>query len=216
MAAVARLQHRALRPKVLSNKQLSKQVRTIKNSDGIRFHDSNLLYSAVTLTAGTPDINYFQDAASPTLFSIGIIMVHSYYDCHFKLLTTNAAGATVRLLYGFDERFDGTNLTAAQIIDTTTDSASGYVDGVCVNHKEARKKNRDKAYRGVIVKDMLIPLIANEPKCFNLRLPLFNRKTYAESADNRVKFQPFMLALADEGNVTFSMGVDYYRNSISG
>ncbi len=212
MQAIARLQHRALRPKVLSNKQLSKRVRGLSGNEGSRLVSSGLLYSAVTLTAGTPDINYFIDA---TLFNAGTPNIQHYYDCHIKLLTTNAAGATVRILYGFDEKHDGTNLTAAELLDTTTDSVSGYLTGDVANFKEARHKNKREAFRGMIVKDMVVGLVANEPKIFNVRLPLFGRRTNIASGANLVEFLPFMLALADEGNVTFSVGVEYVHTNLT-
>ncbi len=213
MAAIARLQHRALKPKVLSNKQLTRQVRSLSGKEGSRVTLSALLYSAVTLTAGTPDINYFDDAA---LFAVDSPKIQHYYDCHIKMVTTTAAGASVRILYGFDEAHSGTNLTAAQILNTTTDSASGYLTSTVANYKEGRHKNRINDYRCLIVKDMIIGLVANEPKVFNVRLPLYGRKTEAVTGANVADFLPFMLALADESNVVFSVGVEYWHTGLGG
>ncbi len=195
--------------KVLTNKALTRQVRALSGKEGARIHTGGLLYSAVTLTAGTADINYFDDA---TLFFAGNTSINHYYDCSIKLLA--AAQATVRILYCFDEHFDGTNLVASEIFETVDNSASNYLDGDVNNMKEAKNKNRREQYRCVVVRDMIIALEAGVPKAFRIRFPLFNRKSIEASGANQTTFLPFILALADESNVTFSMGVDYMRTNL--
>lgn len=197
--------------KVLSNKALTKQIRSLKGQEGSRVMLANHLYNADALAAGTPDINYFDDA---TLFNTSAPAIQHYYDAHVKLIAT-VGHATVRLLYGFDEDYDGDNLVAAEILDTTTDSASAYLSGDVVNFKESRNKNRNEQYRVVIVKDMIISLEQNVPKTFNIRLPLFNRKTPSASGENIAPFYPFMLALSDENASTISIGVEYYRTNLA-
>lgn len=200
--------------KVLSNKQLTRKVRKLSGMEGEREHFADHLYAAVLLTAGTADINYFKDTSPIALFESSVTRIQHYYDCHIKLLCSAAGGATVRLLYGFDEDWDGTNLVVAEILDTTSDSVSGLLTADVVNFKESKHKNRAENYRCVIVKDMIIALEQNVPKAFNVRLPLFNRKSRKSGGANITEFTPFMLALADENDVTFSMAVDYYSTNI--
>lgn len=197
--------------KVLSNRQLTKRVRSLTGQEGNRIMSSALLYSAVALVAGTPDINYFDDFG---LYAVGSDIIQHYFDCHIKLLCTTAGGCTVRLLYGFDEDYDGTNLTGAEILNTATDSASGYLTGAVANYKEAKHKNARVNYRTRIVWDKLIPLIQNEPKSFNVRLPMYNRKTKVATGANIAEFYPFMLALSDEADSTISVGVEYWRTNL--
>lgn len=205
----------ARRPKkkVLSNKALIRKVRALSNMEGTRLHASALLYSAVALVAGTADVNYFDDTAG--LFTVTTDRLHHYYDAHIKLSCATAGGCTVRLLYGFDEDYDGTNMTSAEILNTATDSASGYLSADVVSYKESKNKNRNQNYRGVIVVDRLIAVEQNVPKAFNIRLPLYNRKTHATGGENIAEFYPFMLALSDEADATISVGIDYVYTNLS-
>ncbi len=191
--------------KVLSNKQLTTKVRALMGTKGHSIHLSANLFGAVSLVAGTADINYFDDAGL-----LAAAAVNHYYDCHISLLTSTAGGATVRILYCFDEDYDDTNVTVADILAITTDSRSGYLSTAVKNLKEARHKNSLKKSRIVVVKDMLIPLINGEPKAFNIRLPLFNKVFKQIGGEINFEFLPFILALADEADVVMTMGVDHY------
>lgn len=200
--------------KVLTNKELTKKVRSLSGKEGARAKVSGFLYTADTLTAGTPDINYFDDAAT-SLFNTANQFKHHYYDVHVKLIA--AADASVRIIYGFDENWDGTNLIATEILATATDSASPYAtaNGFVASLKESKHKNRADDYRCVVVKDMLIPIEAGVQKCFNMRLPLYNRVSKSSASDTNIAFFPFICALADESNVTITMGVNYWRTDMS-
>jgi len=188
---------------VLSNKQLTRQLRSIKGTNGQRFKNPNpsLLYSNVTLAAGTADLNYFVD--SSTVSNVAQKTLH-YINAYVKLLCTSASGATIRLIYGFDEegRADG---SASEILDTATDSSSCYASE-CAAIAETRHKNRQKKYRHAVVRDMMIPLIANEPKMLRLRLPLYNRIQRYDGTE--WSFRPWMLALSDEASSTISVGFE--------
>lgn len=195
--------------KVLNNKQLTKQVRALSGTEGQRNMFPAFMYNAVALVAGTPNIQYFLDNG---LFLTTARYKHHYYDAKIQLVS--AGGGYVRLLYGFDVRFDGTNLTANQILDTTTHSASPYKVNECGLRKEAKNKNQDRTMRSQIVWDRLIPLVANERKVITVRLPLYNQITGAVANDSRAKFYPFMLALADDANATIDVGVNYVYTTL--
>ncbi len=195
--------------KILTNKALTKKVRSLSGQEGERLQTSNLLYSNVTLTSAAADINYFDDA---TLFISDEPTIQLYYDCHIKLLA--AAQATVRIMYCFDEHFDGTNIIISEILNTVTHSASPLLTGVVANMKEAKHKNRAKDYRCVVVRDQIVALEAGVPKAFSIRYPLFGRKTNATGGVLFSSFFPFIMALADESDVTFSLGVTYWHTKL--
>ncbi len=196
--------------RILSNKALTKQVRSLSGQEGERIPTTALLYAAVTLGTAVADINYFDDAG---LFISADPTIHHYYDCSIKLLA--AAQATVRILYCFDEHFDGDNLLVAEILNTVTDSVSPYLTGDVANMKEAKNKNRHEDYRCVVIRDQIIALEAGVPKAFNIRYPLFGRKTAGTTGSNFSTFFPFILAMADESDVTFSMGVSYMHTNLN-
>lgn len=198
--------------KILSNRSLTKEVRSLRNQEGERVIKQFQTDVASLLTAGTALIRYFDDSSA---FTTGVTVKHHYYDCHLKLLCSTAGGATVRILYCFDESWDGTNLVVGEILDSTADSASPYLDDAVTNLKEARHKNRSNDYRCVVVKDKLIALNNGEPKCLSFRLPLFKRRTCGTTSPNVASFYPFMLFLADEANVTMSFEGSYVYTNLS-
>ncbi len=208
---ITRVVRSQTKKKVLSNKALTKRVRSLSKIEGARIHGSALLYSAVTLTAGTADINYFNDVSG--LFNDISTNINHYFDVHIKLLA--AAQSTVRILYCYDEHWDGTNLISTEILDTATNSVSPYLSGLVNSYKESKNKNRDEEYRCVVVRDMLIALEAGVPKAFNVRLPLFNRKNYETSGINHPPYLPFILAMANQTDATFSMGVNYMTTDLN-
>lgn len=201
---------RGAKKRVLSNKQLTKQVRTLNNHEGSRKMVGAQMSANITLTAGTALIKYFDDDG---VFSTGgETIIHHYYDMYFKF--TAAADSTVRILYGFDNAWDGTNLLVAELLTTVGDSTSPLLSGDVVSLRESNHKNREEDYRGVIVKDMLIALEAGVAKVFKVRLPLFNRKTRPVTGQNQVAFFPFLLLLADESDAIISIGCNYYRTAL--
>lgn len=201
---IARVVRAKPKKKILSNRQLTRQVRSLSGNEGERNVNPGFLYTAATLTAGTPDINYFDDAS---LFNTSKTNIQHYYDVRIEL--SAAAVSFVRILYGFDEQFDGTNLVANQILSTTTNSASGLVTGECQKYKEANHKNNRYNPRAKIVRDIAVGLEANVPKVMNIRLPLYNRKTHSDANDSYSPFYPFVCALADSADAVITIGVDY-------
>jgi len=195
-------------PKVLSNKKLTTKVKALSKKEGSINRISDTMYNGVSLVAGTANIQYF---TSNSLFVDNTHVKHLYYDAYIKLLTTNAAGATVRLMYCLD--MDGaTNATVNDVLETGTDSASALKQNInssgSIYSAPGRNSNNIQYQRVHVSKDLLIPLIANEPKFFHVKLPLNGRVT----KNDQTKFQPFMLALSDEGAVTFTMKCNYAYN----
>lgn len=197
--------------KAFSNKQATKEIRALKGKEGDRKHLSALLNTAATLTAGTPVVSYFDDSS---LFSTDTVPhIHHYYNVRIELQA--AAVSYVRIIYGFDVDYDGTNLVASQILATTTNSASGYALGEAAPRKECIHKNQGFSQRAQIVWDQEIGLEANRPVVLNKRLPLYNMRTNASVNDSVVKFYPFMLYLADSANATLTCGVDYFYTALN-
>lgn len=183
----------------LSNKQLTRAVRALKATEGERSLVGQELYAAVTLTAGTADINYL--GSFPWTTSATPSICH-YTNFYCKFLTTGATGATLRIMVCYDEHYDGTDLGITEILFTPgTDSTERYNNNTRTI-KEARHKNADVDARCVVVYDKLIPLIANEPKTLQFRVNHYNRKITDSGTDDYLNFNPFMMLLADEANVT--------------
>lgn len=198
--------------RVLSNKQLTRKVRAISGTEGARntVSSSTFLYDNATLVAGTAQMVYIQTVLGNNLFHTTNPRIHHYYDARIKLLTTSAGGATVRLIYGFDDegRLDG---AVAEVLQVPSNSCSPLISSGAVSYKELRyKKNLLVDDRFNIVRDQIIPLVANEPKCMTIRLPLFNKKTRENSGGaNLSGFQPFVLMLSDEANATVTWSMNY-------
>lgn len=196
--------------KVLSNKALTQRVRALTNTSGERLHLGHGLYTAATLAAATAQLNYFDEAGQP-LFQTGGEAIHHYYIAHIQLSCSTAGGSVVRLIYGWDNQpayDDGDDIIAGDVLESPTIPSSNYNDQTALPMKEANNKNSAENPRAIIVKDLLIPLIANEKKAFNVKLPLYNKKTNGATA-TKSKFRPFMLALSDVSS-TFNMYVDYF------
>lgn len=202
--------------RVLSNKQLTRQVRTLRGTEGSlkRIGGALLpLYSAVTLADGVADLNYF---STQGYFQTDVEHQHLYYDVYIKLLTTATAGATLRLIYGFDMDADPSTGNANRILAVPSNSASNLYqreNGTpgAAYIAAAKHKNAEQYQRYHLIKDLLIPLIANEPKCFRMRLPLYGRKTKAGSTT----FEPFMLLLSDEAASTATVTVNHHFIDLS-
>jgi len=199
--------------KVLSNKALTQRVRALTGTNGERLHNGHAMYEAVTLATNTPQIKFFDEITGPLFASTGDI-THHYYIAHIQLGCTTAGGSVVRIIYGWDNQpayDDGDDLEPDDILESSAIPSSNYNDTKALPLKEANNKNCAENPRAVIVKDMLIPLIANEKKAFNVKLPLYNKKGNGESATKN-KFRPFLMAVADI-NSTFNMYVDYFYTS---
>jgi len=196
--------------KVLSNKALTQKVRTLANTNGQRRHAGHALYDAVTLAAATPQLIYFDDAGV-SLFVTGGEVRHHYYTANIQLSCSTAGGSAVRLIYGWDNQpayGDGDDIIPDDVLEYPTKPTSNYNDIEALPLKEANNKNSGENPRAVIVKDLLIPLIANEKKAFHLKMPLYNKKSSGATAA-RSQFRPFFVAIADV-STSFDMRVDYY------
>lgn len=186
------------RKPVLSNRQLTRQVRTLKGQQGKRSYAGTIVASAVTLTAGTARIDTF-----------GIVENDS--ACHyvdFRIKLQAAAAATVRLIFALDELYAGTPVIATDFLETATDSASNYADGICLPVREARHKNREFDARVVVYEDRMIPMIASESRIFKVRMKL-NGKKFRDKDGNRTP-RVSILSLADESNVTMTLANEVY------
>lgn len=188
----------AKKKSVLSNKQLTKQIRSLKRNQGSRQHSQNNTFQAVALVAGTADINAL------TIPGTADHTVH-YIDYYFKASSATAGGATLRLVFLVDEENDGVALTGAEILKTATDSVSPLNSTYCLPVAEARHPNRVYDARGVVYYDKLIHLNQNEPKTWRARIRL-GRKVRSVNND---QLNMYMLALADEANVTFDGYCNY-------
>jgi len=196
--------------KVLSNKALTQKVRSLTNTSGERLHNAHVFYDAVTLAAATPQLLYF-DEAGESLFVTAGEARHHYYTAHIQLSCSTAGGSVVRLIYGWDNQpayDDGDDIVTDDVLEQPTRPASNYNDQKALPLKEANNKNSAENPRAVIVKDLLIPLIANEKKAFHIKLPLYNKKSNGATGA-RSKFRPFFVALADV-STSFNMFVDYF------
>lgn len=187
------------RKPVLSNRQLTRQVRSIKGTQGQRDKAGAVTASGVTLTAGTARIDNYG--------SIADSLVH-YVDFRIKLLCSTAGGATCRLIFFADEQYDGTGVVIADILNAPTDSVSPYLDDKCLPIKEARHKNRKFDARVVVYDDRTISLNNGEPKFFKVRMKL-NGRRFREK-DGTVLPRLGVMALADESNCTYSLSYDRY------
>lgn len=178
---------------VLSNRQLTRKVRTLDNQQGQRTYTGSAMASAVTLTAGTARIDTAAGLADST--------VH-YIDYVIKAVAT--AGATLRLIFFMDELYAGTAAVVGDILAAPTDSASHYsTNDTILPLKEARHKNREFDARVVVYEDRTIPLIANEPRFFKVRQRMNGRKFRNNDGNINPRFG--VMALADEANVTYSI-----------
>lgn len=204
--------------KVLSNKSLTKQVRALKGTEGERKLTGELIYNAVTLTAGTADINYFAASGVFTSTAECPMVLHSL-DVKMKFLCATAAGATVRLLLCFDEHYNGTGIVASDIFYTSTgsNSVAPYNQYNTRSVKTYKNKNLDQTPRCVVIRDTIISLNQNEPKVVSFKVPLFNRKVMDIGVADYLKPHPFMCLLADEANVTASVAytLDYTTHKVS-
>lgn len=181
---------------VLSNRALTKQVRALKGQEGNRQQETDILATGVTLTAGTPRLDKVDSIENNS-------MLHSIVY-NLKFLCTAANGATVRLLFVTNENPDSGDLVADDVFITSTDSASPYNLDNCAERSMATHKNRKVDYRVHVYKDMLFALNAGEPKAFRVRINYHGRRVRRQDNDSAHNFEPVVVALADEANVTYS------------
>ncbi len=195
--------------RTVGNKQLLSRVRRLEGQDGERISADDHLVSAEAVAAAGSRVDYFTDIGA--LFNAALSIQH-YYMATIKLIP--GAAGTVRIVYGWDEHFDGTNLIISEIFDTGTDSASAYNTVITQSLKEGRHKNNNAPPRAVIVKDMTISMEAGQSKLFRVKLPMHNRKNQEGTSSGRFNFLPFLAIIADEAAITYSVACEYYFTAL--
>lgn len=181
--------------RVLSNKALTKKVRALDNKKGqYEVHQPVVLYDAVTLTAGTEDLNYMTGEAivGDEQYAIGYIV-------HWKALCSTAGGATLRVLFCTDEQESDTDYTS--VLGTNSvgiNDVANFVPLFLRKHKD----NMTAIPGAIIHKDMLIALNNGEPKAGSFYVNMHRRYQGAIKG-----FDNFVTALADEADVLFSLNV---------
>lgn len=176
--------------KALSNKALTKKVRTIQKGIGSYYQSvTTLLYNAVTLTAGAEDVNYLTMTETDSKYL--------YIDFIIKLLCSTAGGATVRLLFAIDNLEADTDLTAC----IGSNSVNNYDQGAIEVSQYRRYKRRKFTPQAIIYKDFTIGLNNGEPKIFKYRMPLHGKRL--NPGGNQ--WQVFVSALSDEADSLVSI-----------
>lgn len=192
----------ARKKKVLNNRQLTRQVRQLKGTEGTLNLTGDLPYNNVTLTPNTASLVYVG-----TVFSQAISMFH-YIKFRFILKSALVASSVVRILIYIDHQYDPNDV----LVDTDIFSASGNIkynyatETVAFGRKKWNDKNFEKHRRVQILYDQNKVLIAdtsNELIAFNKLINLYN----ARSSDTK---RLGMLIQSDTANnVTVSADIMY-------
>lgn len=196
--------------KKTNTKALSRRISKLENKIGtIEVPDTaNYLYNAVTLVAGTEDINYFGSVTSELIPGDS---EYKAYHIKCKLLCSTAGGATVRILFGIDNYESDTDITAILGTDSVKDYmsfTSGLVMPVKYKKVETNLEIKPRIY---IYKDYLIPLINGEPKTFSF---IWNMRGKKSSAGASSDWEPLVTALADEADVAITMSCSVVYNRL--
>lgn len=195
--------------KKTNTKALSRRISKLENKIGsIEVPDAaNYLYNAVTLLAGTEDLNYFSDVSAeltPTDSE------YKAYHIKCKLLCSTAGGATVRILFGIDNYDSDTDIPAILGTNVVVDYmayTSGTVMPVKYKKLESNLEIKPKIY---IYKDYLISLNNGEPKTFSFIWNMRGKKSSVGSGD----WEPLVTALANEANVAMTMSCSVVYNRL--
>lgn len=133
---------------VLSNKQLTRRIRRLDNSQGELKTTVEQLYNTVTLTANVADINYCTNLANQNL--------DGRYHYSDMLLSIEAAGDSfTRCIFFRDWYPNDADLSAGEILNSGTDYSSGYVADVVFGSIKPNHKNWDEPRRVEILWDKL-------------------------------------------------------------
>lgn len=188
--------------KALSNKSLTKKVKTLERSEGLFARGATTkLYDAVALVAGTEDLNYLTLDKTDAKYH--------YIDFAVKLLCSTAGGATVRILFCIDMFETDTDITSV----IGTDSIEYPSQSIALTPSEYRlHKRHDSVPTALVYKDVFMALNNGEPKVFKYRMNLHGKRYQDFSAK---QWQPFVSCLADEANVTISIGVNQAYTDLS-
>ncbi len=145
------------RKPVLSNKSLTRRVRALTGTEGIRITDTQNLYDNVTLVGGTADIRY-----------TGQLNIQNNLLLHKMRVWVNvdspAMNSTVRIIVLEDTQLKATDLVVADILANVTDPFSSYKDGRADVHPFGAKrlnKNLPLIYRSRVIKDIMFSQINN-------------------------------------------------------
>ncbi len=134
----------------LSNRQLTRRVRTLTGKEGRRLTVGQNLYDGVTLVANTADINYMT-----TLNSLSNHIIHKV---RFFVRWQSIINSLNRLIVFEDTRPSQGDAAVAQILAVTTDPFSSYVlDPESVHPFSAKRgdKNLETVSRVRILKDFM-------------------------------------------------------------
>lgn len=189
-------------PKVFSNKKLTSKVKSILKKDGKRqaadIPASETGLSNSTITNGTSSFNYLSSSVFSSTSQAIENRMH-YMDLYFKIVSSGTAGAVGRIIIGLD--MSGSAASAASnILQDATQVASGYNATDCASSSEFRHVNRDIEFQHMVLKDISLNLVTNEPKLIKVRVPLHNRVERYDGV--KWNFRPWTLLLSNIANLT--------------
>lgn len=144
-----------MKKKVLSNKALTRRVRALTGNEGQRTVTVGAIYSAVTLTAGTADINYVTGINSMT--------DNLLHRCKFYIHVVAPADSTLRIVLFEDNEPDQTELVVTGILN----SASVFTNITATDMQPwgagRKAKNIEAAPRRTrILRDILVPQVLQD------------------------------------------------------
>ncbi len=136
--------------KVLSNKALTRRVRALSGQEGQRTSTVGAIFSAVTLTAGTADINY--------ITGINGLTDDLLHRCKFYIHAVALADSTLRIILFEDNEPDVADLTVTGIL--SSESAFTNITSADMQPWGAGRKAKNieaSPRRTRILRDILVP-----------------------------------------------------------
>lgn len=184
---------KAAKKPALSNKELTRRVRSLEQLDGqLVIEEDTLISSGTTLTAGTANLSFFTSVADGDRIF--------YIDYYIKLLA--ASTATLRMIWFDDSSYNAGAAVVSDILKDTTDSTSSLSDtGQVAPLWLAKHKNASETYKCYVRKELMIPMIAGEYKAMIVRIN-YHRKRIGNQDTDGTPWLPSLLCLADEANIT--------------
>ncbi len=155
---------------VLSNKALTKRIRSLTGKEGARDSFPLSIFNNVTLQVDTLEIIYLnlKQFTDSLIHKIRVfVAITAPASCYFRLMLLE------------DQRDDAADLTAGDIlIQELTWAAYGSAEIHPFSAKRL-EKNLDKKFQGRVVKDMLFAMnfdVTPEKKIFKFDVPFNGRK----------------------------------------
>ncbi len=161
---------RGNKKKVLSNKALTKRVRSLTGKEGSRDSLALSVFNNVTLVADTQEIIYLniKQFVDTLIHKIRVIVaITAPASCYFRLLLLE------------DQRDDAPDLVGGDILVQELPWAAYDAGGIQPFGSKRLEKNLDKKYQGRIVKDMAFAMnfdVTPERKMFKFDVPFNGRK----------------------------------------